>query len=88
MGIASTIQNKKEGEMKKTGLFLLVISFFLIGCASTGQSPGPSIKEGDTAPDFSLIDISGNEVRMSDFKEKKNVVLIFYTNHREGGNTN
>ena len=73
--------------MKKTGLFLLVITF-LIGCASTVQSPGPSIKEGDTAPDFSLIDISGNEVRMSDFKEKKNVVLIFYTNHREGGNTN
>jgi cytochrome oxidase Cu insertion factor (SCO1/SenC/PrrC family) len=71
--------------MKKIGLILVVFTF-LVGCVSTGQSPGPSIKEGDTAPDFSLVDVSGNEVRLSDFKGKKNVVLIFYTNHREGGN--
>jgi cytochrome oxidase Cu insertion factor (SCO1/SenC/PrrC family) len=73
--------------MKKISLILLVIAF-LVSCASTGQSPGPSLKEGDTAPDFSLIDVSGNEVRLSDFKGNKKVVLIFYTNHKEGGNPN
>ena len=73
--------------MKKTGLFLLVFAF-LVNCASTGQSPGPSPEEGDIAPDFSLRDVSGRVVSLSDFKEKKNVVLIFYTSHREGGNSN
>ena len=72
--------------MKKTGLILVVLAF-LFGCASTAQSPKPSLKAGETAPDFSLVDVSGNPVRLSDFKEKKNVVLIFYTDFREGGNT-
>lgn len=60
--------------MKKIGLVLVVFAF-LFNCASTGQSP----KVGDNAPDLSPIDVSGNEVRLSDFKGKKNVVLIFYS---------
>ncbi len=40
-----------------------------------------ALKVGDGAPDFSIIDVSGNEVRLSDFKGKKNVVLIFYYDH-------
>ena len=36
---------------------------------------------GDNAPDFSLVDVSGNDVRLSDFKGKKNVVLVFYKWH-------
>ena len=66
--------------MKKLGLTLLGFAF-LVGCASTRQSPGPSPKVGENAPNFSLTDISGNEVRLSDFKEKQNVVLIFYTSY-------
>ena len=73
--------------MKKTGLILMVFAF-LVSCASTAQSPELSPKVGQDAPDFSLVDISGNPVRLSDFKEKKNLVLIFYTDYREGGNTN
>jgi cytochrome oxidase Cu insertion factor (SCO1/SenC/PrrC family) len=73
--------------MKKTGLILVVLAF-LLGCASTAQSPEPSLKVGENAPDFSLVDVSGNRVRLSDFKEKKNIVLIFYTDFREGGNPN
>jgi peroxiredoxin Q/BCP len=33
---------------------------------------------GDKAPDFSLEDQDGNKVKLSDFKGKKNVVLVFY----------
>ena len=59
--------------MKILGLPLLIITL-LFGCASTGPSP----EVGDNAPDFSIVDVSGNEIRLSDFKGKKNVVLVFY----------
>ena len=29
------------------------------------------------APDFTLTDFNGNEVSLSDFKGKKNVLLVF-----------
>jgi len=73
--------------MKKTGLILVILAL-LAGCASNVQSPEPSLNAGDNAPNFSLVDVSGNPVTLSDFKEKKNIVLIFYTDFREGGNTN
>ena len=69
--------------MKKIGLILVVFAL-LVGFAFTGQSPGV----GDKAPDFSLLDVSGNEVRLSDFKGKKNVVLIFYSSHKDGSDPN
>jgi peroxiredoxin len=66
--------------MKKIGLILVVFAF-LVYCASAGQSQGVSPEVGDNAPDFSLVDASGNEIRLGDFKGKKNVVLIFYARH-------
>ena len=73
--------------MRKLSLIFLIFGF-LVSCASTGPSPELSPKVGENAPDFSLRDVSGRVVSLSDFKEKKNVVLIFYTSHREGGNSN
>ncbi|MBI5569161.1 MAG: peroxiredoxin [Desulfomonile tiedjei] len=35
------------------------------------------LKVGDAAPDFSLPDISGNAVKLSEFRGKKNVILSF-----------
>lgn len=35
------------------------------------------IELNQPAPDFTLMDIHGNEVRLSDFKGRKNVLLIF-----------
>jgi peroxiredoxin len=29
------------------------------------------------APDFTLTDFKGNEIRLSDFQNKKNVLLVF-----------
>ena len=37
-----------------------------------------NVKVGDPAPDFTLPDHNGNQVKLSDFKGKKNVVLAFY----------
>lgn len=37
-----------------------------------------SLKAGDTAPDFSLLDNKWKPVRLSDFRGKKNVILAFY----------
>lgn len=71
--------------MKKIGLILVVFAF-LVYFASVGKSQEVSPEVGDNAPDFSLVDISGNEVRLSDFKGKKNVVLIFYSSYKEGSN--
>ncbi|GIW81287.1 MAG: hypothetical protein KatS3mg105_3094 [Gemmatales bacterium] len=43
-----------------------------------GERKQTRLKVGDPAPDFSLPDLSGkNEVRLSSFKGKKPVVLIF-----------
>ena len=38
----------------------------------------PEVKVGDTAPDFSLKDQDQKDVKLSDFRGKKNVVLAFY----------
>ncbi len=36
------------------------------------------IEEGKKAPDFSAIDQNGDKIKLSSFKNKKNVVLYFY----------
>jgi len=36
------------------------------------------IKVGQPAPDFSLEDIDGKVITLSDFRGKKTVVLVFY----------
>ncbi len=36
------------------------------------------IKEGNKAPDFTALDQNGKKVKLSSFREKKNVVLYFY----------
>ncbi len=37
-----------------------------------------TLKTGDMAPDFTLLDNHWNPVRLSDYRGKKNVVLAFY----------
>ena len=36
-----------------------------------------NIEKGEVAPDFTLTDYQGNEVRLSQFKGDKHVVLVF-----------
>lgn len=35
------------------------------------------IQLDQTAPDFTLLDVKGQQVRLSDFKYKRNVLLVF-----------
>lgn len=72
--------------MKRTVLlfFLLTIAT-AAGLAQTPAAPQTHLKVGDTAPDFVLRDTTGNDVKLSDFRGKKNVVLAFYVLAFTGG---
>lgn len=39
------------------------------------------VKVGDLAPDFSLLSYSGDVITLSDYRDNKNVVLVFYRGH-------
>jgi len=39
------------------------------------------VKVGDKAPDFTLENMDGKRIPLSDFQGKKNVVLVFYRGH-------
>jgi cytochrome oxidase Cu insertion factor (SCO1/SenC/PrrC family) len=49
------------------------------------SAPQTQLKVGDPAPDFTLTDTEGQQVRLSDFRGKKNVVLAFYVLAFTGG---
>jgi hypothetical protein len=42
-----------------------------------GQENMPKVQLNQHAPDFELNDFNGNKVRLSDFKNRNHVVLIF-----------
>ncbi len=35
------------------------------------------MEQGEIAPDFALTDVAGKAVRLSDYRGRKNVVLVF-----------
>ena len=47
--------------------------------------PEPTVKVGDMAPDFTLMDTQGKQVSLHDFRGKKNVALAFYIFAFTGG---
>ena len=62
--------------------------FFMVTVLGYTQQPAPPkthLKAGQPAPDFTLTDTEGKEVKLSDFKGKKNVVLAFYVLAFTGG---
>ena len=48
-----------------------------------GQTPTDldRIKVGQVAPDFALTNMDGKQISLSEFRGKKNVVLVFYRGH-------
>ncbi len=57
--------------------------FSIISC----KAQDGTLKEGDTAPDFSLQSDEGKWVKLSDYKGVSNVVLYFYPKDFTGGCT-
>ena len=47
--------------------------------------PEPKIKVGDMAPDFTLRDQTGKQIKLSSFRGKKSVALAFYVFAFTGG---
>jgi peroxiredoxin Q/BCP len=54
---------------------------------STPEDTVIKLKEGDAAPDFELPSQTGELVRLSSFRDKKNVVLYFYPKDNTPGCT-
>ena len=76
------MRTRAIGSLLTAALLLGTISAMAADQAST---PDPKVQVGDTAPDFTLRDQNGKEVKLSDFHGKKNVVLAFYVFAFTGG---
>ena len=59
----------------------------LAATALLAQQPAPHtrLKIGDEAPDFTLKDTNNKDVKLSEFRGKKNVVLAFFPAAFTGG---
>ena len=68
--------------VKVSVTFALLCSALLPAAARLPQEKSKvahtSLKVGDTAPDFTLLDNQWKQIRLSDYRGKKNVVLAFY----------
>ena len=68
---------------------LLVLLVTSTGHALLGPKDGANlepidlerVKVGHAAPDFTLENFDGTRISLSDFRGKKNVVLVFYRGH-------
>ena len=70
--------------MNRKALWATLLPLFLVSCVGLAQQ-ATSLNVGDPAPDFTLSDHNGKQVKLSDFKGKKNVVLAFYIKASTGG---
>ncbi len=59
--------------MNKVGVALVLVTSFALAASGAGE-----IKIGAGAPDFKLNNQDRKEVKLSSFKNKKNVILVFY----------
>ena len=73
--------------MAHIGFKSVIATAALAGCMATGAIRAAqedvkvnhtSLKAGDTAPDFTLLDNHWKQIHLSDYRGKKNVVLAFY----------
>ena len=64
---------------------VLLTAFSYATAAQKPEPPKTNLKVGEPAPEFVLTDTAGKEVKLSDFKGKKNVVLAFYVLAFGGG---
>ncbi|OLC69698.1 MAG: hypothetical protein AUH87_05855 [Deltaproteobacteria bacterium 13_1_40CM_4_54_4] len=78
--------------MRQTTL-AVSIAFLVVSIAVAQAQLGPKdggnlkptdlerVNVGETAPDFTLENLDGNRISLSEFRGKKNVILVFYRGH-------
>jgi len=81
--------------MRKLSLVLMFCMFVLVAQQTATRlwaqgekkdaPPEPKFKVGQMAPDFKLLDQNRKEVKLSDYRGKKNVALAFYVFAFTGG---
>jgi len=82
--------------MRKVGIVAEVVILLLLAATppfvrplrAADQPPPPKLKVGDVGPDFKLQYFTGEDlkdVKLSDYRGKKNVVLAFYIFAFTGG---
>jgi AhpC/TSA family len=70
------------------GVLIIMIGFVSRTVVAQAPAEAPKLKVGDTAPDFTLQYFDGHDdkdVKLSDYRGKKNVVLAFYIFAFTGG---
>ena len=77
---------------RRTAVLLLLIAAMALSTAtspvlaqSDKKEEPTKFKVGDTAPDFTLKDQNGKDVKLSDYRGKKSVALAFYVFAFTGG---
>jgi peroxiredoxin len=64
---------------------LVAVALLALALASPAVSQAATLKVGDKAPDFTLLDTNWKEVKLSVVLGKKNLVLAFYVLAFTGG---
>jgi peroxiredoxin len=64
---------------------LLILAGHFPAAAQEDAVAKTNLKVGDVAPDFTLLSDKWEQVKLSDFRGKKNVVLAFYVLAFTGG---
>lgn len=67
------VRSKKSISLGLTALIIAVLTFF--ACSANAQA---LLQTGMDAPAFTLKDLRGNSVELSDYSQKKAVVLLFW----------
>ena len=64
--------------MKLFGALLGTVACAVLNAQPGVQPPHTQLKVGDMAPDFTLRSTTGQDVKLSSFRGKSNVVLAFF----------
>jgi peroxiredoxin len=74
--------------MKLPAIVALVLAAAPAAFAQNVNPPKTTLKAGDMAPDFTITgrnNTSGKEIKLSDYRGKKNVILAFFPAAFTGG---